>query len=157
MPSQLVIATMETMSQVVDALEEARAAAGRQSWRAAYGAYTDVEDGGLIASDFENYGEAAWWSGKLDEAISLRERAYAAYTAAGDLLGAARMALALQWDYEARGSFAVANGWMANAERLLADLPESPEHGRLLLVKALGAMFAHKRFAPPRSRLQTVN
>ena len=61
------------MSQVIDVLEEARAAAGRQSWRAAYGAYSDVGDAPLTASDLESYGEAAWWSGKLDEAISLRE------------------------------------------------------------------------------------
>jgi class 3 adenylate cyclase len=134
------------MSQVIDVLEEARAAAGRQSWRAAYGAYGGVGDAPLTASDLESYGEAAWWSGKLDEAISLRERAYAAYTAEGDLRGAARMALTLQWDYEARGSFAVSNGWMANAERLLADLPEAPEHGRLVLMKALMAMFAEGEY-----------
>jgi len=130
------------MSQVVDALEEARAAATAQSWRAAYAAFGDADDGALTATDVENYGEAAWWSGKLDEAISLRERAYAAYSAERDSLGAARMALTLRWDYEARGSFAIANGWMASAERLLADLPEAPEHGRLVLVKALTAMFA---------------
>jgi class 3 adenylate cyclase len=133
---------MGTMSQVVDALEEARAAAARQSWRAAYGAFGDAGDVALTASDLENFGEAAWWSGKLDEAISLREQAYSAYTAAGDLLGAARMALTIQWDYEARGSFAVANGWLAKAERLLADLPDAPEHARLRLIKALAAMFA---------------
>ena len=132
---------MGTMSQIVDALEEARAAVARQSWRAAYGAYANVGDG-LTASDLEAYGEAAWWSGKLDEAISLRERAYAAYTAAGDMLGAARLALTLQWDNEARGSFAIANGWLASAERLLVDLPEAPEHARLRLIRALTAMFA---------------
>jgi class 3 adenylate cyclase len=52
------------------------------------------------------------------------------------------MALTLSWDNEARGSFAVAGGWLANAERLLKDLPEAPEHGRLLLVHAMTAMFA---------------
>src|SRR4029450_5541044 len=135
------------MSQVVDALEEARAASARQSWRTAYGAFGDVGDAVLTASDLENFGEAAWWSGKLDEAISLRERAYAAYTAAGDKLGAARMALTLEWDNEARGSFAVANGWMANAERLLSELPEAPEHARLLLIKALAVMFAQGDYA----------
>jgi class 3 adenylate cyclase len=130
------------MSQVVDALTEARAAAERQAWRAAYGTYSDVADAELTPSDLENYGEAAWWSGKLDDAIALRERAYTAYTAAGDELGAARMALTLSWDNEARGSFAVAGGWLANAERLLKDLPEAPEHGRLLLVHAMTALFA---------------
>jgi class 3 adenylate cyclase len=133
---------MSDMPQVVDALTEARAAAGRQAWRAAYGTYSDVADAELAPSDLENYGEASWWSGKLDDAIALRERAYTAYTAAGDQLGAARMALTLSWDNEARGSFAVAGGWLANAERLLKDLPEAPEHGRLLLVHAMTAMFA---------------
>jgi class 3 adenylate cyclase len=130
------------MSQVIDALAEARSAAGRQAWRAAYGAFTEVDKPDLTPSDLENYGEAAWWSGKLDEAIALRERAYTGYTAAGDERGAARMALALSWDNEARGSFAVAGGWLANAERLLKELPEGPEHGRLRLVHALTAMFA---------------
>src|SRR5262249_20119997 len=119
-----------------------RAAAARQSWRVAYGAYVAVGEQDLTASDLEAYGEAAWWSGKLDEAISLRERAHAAYTAGGDMLGAARIALTLEWDYEARGSFAIANGWMANAERLLAKLPEAPEHARLRLIQAMKAMFA---------------
>jgi class 3 adenylate cyclase len=130
------------MSQVLDALAEARSAAERQAWRAAYGAYGHVDDAELTSSDLENYGEAAWWSGKLDDAIALRERAYSGYTATGDELGAARMALTLSWDNEARGSFAVAGGWLANAERLLKDLPEAPEHGRLLLVNAMTAMFA---------------
>jgi class 3 adenylate cyclase len=130
------------VAQVVNSLDEARAAAGRQAWRAAYSAYSNVRATDLTASDCESYGEAAWWSGKLDEAIALRERAYAAYTADGDTLGAARMALTLAWDYEGRGSFAVAGGWEASAERLLEGQPESSEHGRLLLTKGVTAMFA---------------
>jgi class 3 adenylate cyclase len=123
-----------------DALEHARAEAGRQAWRAAYVAYGDVDRAELTAADFESFGEAAWWSGKLDEAIALRERAFAGYAADGDERGAARLALTLAWDYEGKGSFAISNGWFANAERLLADVDESPEHARLELTKALGAM-----------------
>ncbi len=130
------------MSQVIAPLDDARAAASRQAWRAAYAAYAGVNADDLIAADLESYGEAAWWSGRLDEAISHRERAYAAYTAADDTLGGARLALTLSWDYEGRGSFAVAGGWLASAERLLEGQPESPEQGRLLLIHALGAMFA---------------
>jgi class 3 adenylate cyclase len=96
----------------------------------------------LSAADLENYGEAAWWSGKIDEAIRHRERAFAAYTSQGDTRGAARLALTLAWDHEGKGAFAVSGGWLASAERLLADLDEGPEHGRLLLTHALGAMFA---------------
>ncbi len=130
------------VSQVIDSLEDARAAAGRQAWREAYAAYAGVQSQDLTPADLESYGEAAWWSGKLDEAIAYRERGYAAYTAGDDTLGAARLALTLSWDYEGRGSFAVAGGWLANAERLLADLPEAPEHARLLLSHALTALFA---------------
>ena len=133
---------MTLVSQVIDSLDEARTAAGRQAWRAAYGSYGAVDSDALTASDLESYGEAAWWSGKLEEAIALRERAYSRYSSDGDALGAARLALTLSWDYEGRGSFAVAGGWLGTAERLLADLPESGVHAMQLLTHAITALFA---------------
>ncbi len=138
---------MTLVSNVLDALGDARSAAARQAWRAAYTAYGATDEGELTAADLESFGEASWWSGKLDEAIGLRERAYASYTASGDGLGAARMALTLAWDYEGRGAFAVARGWLASAERLLADIPPAPEHGRLVLMHGLTALFAEGDFA----------
>ena len=66
------------LRQVIDSLDDARAAASRQAWRSAYAAYAEVDAQALTAGDLESYGEAAWWSGKLDEAIAHRERAYAA-------------------------------------------------------------------------------
>lgn len=130
------------MSQVLESPDSARSAAARHEWREAYDAYSEVAPADLTAEDLELYGEAAWWRGKLEQAIALRERAHGAYTAAGDKLGAARMAITLSWDHENRGAFAIANGWLANAERLLAGLPESPEHARLGLTHALAALFA---------------
>ena len=130
------------VSHVIDSLEQARAAAGRQAWRTAHETYASLDPQGLEAPDLEIYAESAWWRGKLDEAIALRERAYTSYSAAGDALGAARMALTLSWDYEGRGSFSVSNGWFGNAERLLDGVPEAAEHGRILLIKGLRAMFA---------------
>jgi class 3 adenylate cyclase len=134
------------MSQVVDVLEEARAAASRQAWRTAYAAYPEVDEALLAPGDLESYGESAWWSGKIEEAIRHREKAFAAYTAAGDDRGAARLALTLAWDYEGKGAFAVAGGWFATAERLLEGLEEGPEHARLLLMRAMEAMFAQGDF-----------
>ena len=46
----------------------------------------------LTAEDLENLAEAAWWTGRLDEAIALRERAYAASVAAGEPRRAAMIA-----------------------------------------------------------------
>ena len=134
------------MSQVLDSLDAARTAASDHAWREAYRAYSNVDKRELTASDLESYGEAAWWSGKLDEAIALRERAYPAFTATGDKLGAARIALTLSWDHEGRGAFAISQGWFSNAERLLAEEPSSAEHSRLVLTQALTAMFAEGDF-----------
>ena len=130
-----------SVSQVLEALDDARAAVARHAWREAYAAYAKLDPQALEPSDLESHAESAWWTGKLDEAIALRERAYSAYTAAGDMLGAARMALTLAWDHDGRGSYAVANGWLANAGRLLDGLSEAPEHGRLLLMRAIAALF----------------
>ena len=74
----------EVVSQVLDSLDDARAAAARQAWRAAYSAYVGADTGALTASDLENFGEAAWWSGKIEEAIRHREKSFAAYTSDGD-------------------------------------------------------------------------
>jgi class 3 adenylate cyclase len=130
------------MSQVVDILESARSAAARHAWKDARAAFAGADPAGLTASDLEQWAEAAWWRGKLDEAIGLRERAYAAFTAEGDKPGSARMALALAWDNEGRGAFAVSSGWLANAERLLDGQPESHELARLYLTQGVGALFA---------------
>src|SRR5215212_1433837 len=70
-----------TVAQTVDLLQAARDAAGRPAWRQAYEAYARVGREDLTPADLEQFAGAAWWNGKLDEAIDLRERAHAAYLA----------------------------------------------------------------------------
>jgi class 3 adenylate cyclase len=130
------------MSQVLDPIQSARTAAERYAWREAYETYSGVDGAELAPLDLEQFAEAAWWRGRPDEAISLRERAYAGYSSAGEALAAARTALALADDHVARGAFAVAQGWFANADRLLDGLPESAEHGILALMRGVAALFA---------------
>ena len=96
----------------------------------------------LTPSDLESFADAAWWTGKLDKAIGLRERSYAAFVAAGEKLGAARIALTLSWDQSGRGAFSVSQGWFLSAERLLDGQPQSVEHGYLTLTRAVNALFA---------------
>src|SRR6266511_5161659 len=81
------------MAQVVDSVQAARQAASRLAWREAYDTYSTADAKGFAPEDLETFAEAAWWRGKLDEAINLRERAYAGYVAAGDKRTAARLAL----------------------------------------------------------------
>ena len=131
------------MAQTVDdPLVVARDAASRQSWREAFEAYASLEPAGLSASDLELYGEAAWWSGKLIDAVGLRERAYVAYAAEGQKVAAAQVALTLAWDEANRGAFAVSQGWFSTAERQLEGEEESAVHGRIALTRASQAMFA---------------
>jgi class 3 adenylate cyclase len=135
------------VSQVVDSLEAAREAASRHAWRDAYAAYASLDGPDLTAEDLERYAESAWWMGKLDEAIRLRERAHAGFVASAEKLKAARVALVLSWDYSGRGAFSVSHGWFATAERMLEDEPESAEHGLLVLTRAVDAMFGEGSLA----------
>lgn len=113
-------------------LDRVRRALAERNWTDALALLGEVDaEGGLEAADLEAYGEAAWWMGRLGPAIELRERAFAAHMAAGDRLRAAGSALALANDYSHRQQSSIASGWVKRAQRLLADLPESREHGLL--------------------------
>jgi class 3 adenylate cyclase len=130
------------VAQTVDSLEIARGAAARQQWREAYGAYSQVDRHELTAVDLQSFADSAWLTGHLDEAIRLREAAYAGFSSAGEKLKAARLALVLSGDYSSRGVFSVAQGWFATGERLLESQPESAEHALLALTRGTIKMFA---------------
>ena len=129
------------MAPVVETVEAARQAARRHAWRETYDAYSTADTTEFSPHDLETFAEAAWWTGRLDEAINLRERAYTAYVATGAKPAAARLALTLSWDHSGRGAFAVSQGWFANAGRLLDGQPDSAEHGLLALTRAVNALF----------------
>jgi class 3 adenylate cyclase len=131
---------------VDDPLAAAREAVSRKSWREAFEAYASIEQSSLSAVDLERYGEAAWWSGKLNEAIRLREGAYVAYAGEGEKVAAAQVALTLAWDEANRGAFAVSQGWFGTAERQLEGEEESAVHGRIALTQATQAMFAEGNY-----------
>lgn len=123
-------------------VDDARQAVGRHSWREAYDAYSGSDERDLTPEDLERFADAAWWTGRLEQAIALRERSYAGFSAAGEQLGAARLALTLSWDHMNRAAFAVSRGWFSNAERLLDGLPEAAEHGYLALSRGITALLA---------------
>jgi class 3 adenylate cyclase len=127
---------------VTELVDTARKAVGRHSWREAYDSYSGSDDLDLTPDDLEWFADAAWWTGRIDEAMGLRERSYTGFSAAGDKLGAARLALTLSWDHLNRGAYAVSRGWFANAERLLEGLPEAAEHGHLALSRGITALMA---------------
>src|SRR5262249_45839738 len=75
-------------------------------------------------------GTAAFFSSEAERAIDARERAFARYREQGRSVDAARVAMALAWDFRTvRGERAVGDGWLARARRLLEGLPTTSEHG----------------------------
>ena len=132
------------MTQVVEnPLDAGREAAQRYAWRNAYELLTEAHRAGaLAAKDLEDVADAAWWTGKLEEAIEFREQAYAAHLEGREPRRAALVAIKLADDFGSKGSMSVAQGWFGRAERLLADEPESAEHGHLAIGRAMTAMIS---------------
>jgi class 3 adenylate cyclase len=130
------------VSQVLDEpLETGREAARKHAWRDAYDLLQKADADGLLgAEDLEQLGEAAWWTGRLEEAIDFRERAYAAYVEAGEPRRAALLAMMISSDYGKKGSGSVAGGWLSRATRLLENEPEGIEHGHLALSRGTAAV-----------------
>lgn len=122
-------------------LERARDALRRHAWQQAYELFTAAEvSQSLSPDDLAHMAEAAWASGHHIECIQARERAYAAFAERKDTRRAAQQALDLFADYLTKGDMAVAGGWYSTAQRLLADQPECPEHGRLVFIEAFFEM-----------------
>jgi tetratricopeptide (TPR) repeat protein len=126
-----------------------RAAAARRAWPEAYAALSQAARAATLdVADLELLGDAATWSGEFEASTTVRERAYAAYLAAGDRRSAARVALGLGWNAAVTLRFAVVAGWLGSAGRLLApedgepEAPVWPEHGLMLSLMALGELAA---------------
>ena len=113
-------------------LSSARALLDRQAWDEAY----DLLSAGDADDDpawSEALAEACWWTGRLEECIAARERAYALLDEAGDHRGAGRNAAWLFEHHCFRGQPAIGGGWLRRARRALGDDPECAEHGQLLI------------------------
>ncbi|MGH2682114.1 MAG: tetratricopeptide repeat protein, partial [Actinomycetota bacterium] len=125
----------QTMIQ--DPLQAGREAARKHAWKEAFDLLSEADAGEpLSPDDLATMAEAAWWVGRGDACVSARERAFAAYLDGGDEVAAAGMAIALARDHKAKLETGVSRGWFLRAERLLADHPETAEHGWLLRIQA---------------------
>jgi class 3 adenylate cyclase len=121
-------------------VEAARDAGRRRAWPEAYDLFRRADEQEPLGPEaLEELAEAAFWTSQIQTSIDGLERAYAAYVERGDRRGAARQALELSSAHFRRLETPRARGWMARAERLLADEPESPEHGHLEIRRALRA------------------
>lgn len=126
---------------------DGREALARRAWDEAVSAFTTADrEQELSPDDLQLLAEAAWWAGRPDDAVEALERAFAGYERAGDHIAAAIVAVRLAELAVRRLAHAVAQGWLARAERLLADQPESPAHAWLAFVRLAEAL--HVRHDP---------
>jgi DNA-binding CsgD family transcriptional regulator len=120
---------------------EANEALRASDWEAAKRLFAKVLERRQMPEALEGWARAAFFLNEVEAALEARERAYSGYREAGRPVDAARMAIALAWDYRAaRGERAVADGWLARARRLLGGEGPTPEHGWLALREASFAL-----------------
>jgi ATP/maltotriose-dependent transcriptional regulator MalT len=123
------------MSAAIPDLERARAAYAERSWLEAYEAYASADaDGSLPPEDLELRAIAARMLARDAEAVELLERAHHAYLERGDTARSAYCAGWIGMSLAYQGAVGPAGGWLARADRLLADVPgETAVHGYALL------------------------
>lgn len=122
-------------------LRAGKAALRECNWAEARAAFERAVDAGAEPEALEGLAQAAFFLDEPDVAIDAHERAYAAYRAAGRGVDAARVAIALAWEYRAyRGEPAVSDGWLGRARRLLEGIGPTRERGWLALREASFAL-----------------
>ncbi len=130
------------MSQVLEQspLQAGRDAASRHAWREAFDLLREADQLETLApDDLVSLAEAAWWTGRLEDCIAARERAYALYLEQGQGRRAAVIALAIAQDYFGKLAHSIGAGWFNRAERLLKEEGDCAEQGYLSMMHAMSA------------------
>jgi serine/threonine protein kinase/tetratricopeptide (TPR) repeat protein len=136
---------LAAMSRMRDSLRMGLQAYERSDWHEAFDALSAAEAAGALSpEDLERLADAAWWIGKSEECIKMRERVYALYLASGNTQRAAAVAIAVAEDYFHKLAQSVAHGWLQRAERHLEGLPECNQHGWMARSKAMLALGEEK-------------
>src|SRR6266545_5273364 len=122
-----------------DEREQGRESFGQGAWKDAYESLSRADQAApLGAEDLELLATSAFMLGRLDDFLSVIERAHHAYLGAGDPLRAARCGFYLGVNLSIRGEMGRATGWFGRAQRLVErEGRECVEQGYLLLPVAM--------------------
>lgn len=133
-----------TPAETVDDLVRAgRAALDGHVWQEAFDAFARADhDGHLSGVDLEALALAAFFTGQADLEVEVRQRAFAAYEAAGDTLRAAYVALHVARLYFYAGKQSIASAWARRGEHLVSPGGDTYVHGYLALIHSAGARSA---------------
>jgi len=118
---------------LLDELTRGRESYQRQAWAAAYQSLSQAAQATILdGDDLELLATSAYLSGREDEFLRVLERAHQAHLHVGDSVRAARCAFWIGLRLLLCGETGRATGWLARAQRLLAQR-DCVEQGYLLL------------------------
>lgn len=113
-----------------------RQAIGKHDWDAALNAFLDADrEEALTPSDLVLLADAQWWKGQPEDAEATLERAYGVFLEGGEKSEAALVAARIAYLALRRLAMSAVQGWVARAERLLEDEPESAAHAWLSVLR----------------------
>jgi DNA-binding CsgD family transcriptional regulator len=121
----------------LDPVAAGRAALEAGRWEEARAAFAAALAEEETAEALDGMGAALWWLGETRASVAHTERAYAEFRRAGDAVPAALAAISLcvTW-FSNFDNHAAAGGWLARAERVMAEADPNPLRGWLWLVRA---------------------
>ena len=126
------------MSVQSDPVQEAGDALERHAWQEAYDLLTEADRTGSLSGDgLHLLAWAAYWTAHPDETVEALERAYGAYLEEGNRSSAAMTAFRVAEQHAMRMSMPQAQGWVAKAQQLAEEDPQSPVHGWLAWMRGL--------------------
>ncbi len=132
------------MAERIADIDRARAAVEQGSWSEAYELFRALEPLER-PEDRERFADAAWWTGRIEESMATRQRAYTGYAEAGEDRRAAWMSARLCIEHFLREEPAVGSGWFARTQRHARQLPDCVELGFAVLLEATVLYFSGDR------------
>jgi DNA-binding CsgD family transcriptional regulator len=121
----------------LDPLAAGRAALEAGRWEEARAAFAAALAEEETAEALDGMGAALWWLGETRASVAHTERAYAEFRRAGDAVSAALAAISLCVTWISNfDNHAAAGGWLARAERVMAEADPNPLRGWLWLMRA---------------------
>jgi len=132
----------DTPDAALGDIADAQLAINEQRWRDALAIYERQDTGGTLSGeDLERWSLALQCLGKPPEAIKVLMRAVTAYMQRSQNHAAAACAITLSTIHFERNETNVARGWLARAQELIADNPESEVAGRIIWLQSRMAAF----------------
>src|SRR6266508_789621 len=126
------------MGKSATSLEAGRNALERHAWAEAVALLKQADAAKELDADgLEMLADAAWWMAQPADSLAARERAFAAFMAAGDKQRATGVALRLAQDNYNKHATAVASAWFARAQKLVEGDEDSAAYGYVLFVSMI--------------------